>query len=211
MSSKVCSGTTKIQILLSVVSIIVLLITIDTALDKTKKRTQNQVQPILTSVLPSFADRFPENQLIYDMMQLSADIFKINETVSPKESISNPKYHFEHWLQANFSTTSMIVTFQNDLQEDDDGDERASFSYGNDNGKVPVVIFRGTDNIQDWLVDVNAVLEPSKFSNAPEDVEIHKGFQDALFEQNVVQDIEQRVLDICGEDGQVYVTGHSLG
>ena len=102
-------------------------------------------------------------------------------------------------------------------------------SKSNSTAIIPVIVFRGTDNIEDWMKDVDHKLVKSKFINAPSDVKIHHGFQNALFQKqnhddgtaaaaasvaaaiHIVQDIEMKIVDLIGEDGELIVTGHSLG
>lgn len=143
-----------------------------------------------------FPDVFPDRNLVLELIQLCFDIFCVkNNVTTPEEAISNPKFQYEDWIKPHFSTTCMIVSFQ------EDGSSR-----------VPVVIFRGSDDRDDYEVDFNIPFDKSKFSNAPSDVKIHRGFQNALFDQNVVQDIEKKILNILGDNGHnVIVTGHSLG
>lgn len=146
--------------------------------------------------LEFFPDIFPNRNLVLDLMQLCVDIFGVNKNGrTAQEAISNPKFQYEDWIQPKFSTTCMIVSFE------EEGSSR-----------VPVVVFRGSDDLDDYKVDFDIPLEKSKFTNAPSDVKVHRGFQDALFDQDVVQDIEKKILDILGETGEnVIVTGHSLG
>lgn len=147
-----------------------------------------------------FADVIPERNLVFDMMQLSADIFEVAKDKTPEEAISNPKFKLEHWIEAKVSTTAMIVSFQKEA------DRKAG------NITVPVVVFRGSNDLDDYGVDMKVIKEKSRFTNAPSDVKLHKGFQDALFDQGVVQDIENMILNMTtGKDGEVFLTGHSLG
>jgi hypothetical protein len=139
----------------------------------------------------SVKDSFPDRNFVLDMMQLSADIFEVKNNL-PEEAISNPKFEVKLWINAKFSTEAMIVTSK----------EENSTAF---------VIFKGSDNFDDWLVNINIKLEKSKFTNAPVSVEVHRGFQDALFDQDIVGEIEDKVLELVGEDGKVIFTGHSLG
>lgn len=145
-------------------------------------------------VASSFADTFPDKSLVLDLMQLSKDIYSVDEEgVLPADAISDPKFEELFWLEAEFSTEVMIVGSQDDQNF------------------PPVVVFRGSEERDDWLVNANIVLDKSKFQNAPDLVEVHRGFQNALFDQDVVGVIEEKVLELVGESGQVIVTGHSLG
>ncbi len=155
----------------------------------------------LTSPLtsPLFADTFPERNLVLDMMQLCADVFKVGGGITPQDAISNPKFQFELWIHASFSTTGMIVSAAHDT------------GARNKTTITPIIVFRGSDSIQDWIVDLDVEMETSKFPNAPSDVMCHKGFQDALFDQDVISNIEGKIVELIGEEGNVIFTGHSLG
>jgi len=176
---------------------------------------------------------FPDRNLVFDMMQLSADIFDMEKESSPADAITNPKYKLELFIKANFSTHAMVVTERHDEDEgynkddnqvDYDHDQdffkntfhsisNTTSTLKNNTKKTCIVVYRGSDEIADWLVDLNIKLEKSKFVNAPQDVMVHRGFQDALFGQNITDIVENKVLELIGEDGdgEVIVTGHSLG
>jgi hypothetical protein len=139
----------------------------------------------------AFANTFPDKNLVANLMQLSQDIFKVKNGVSPQDAISNPNYESKFWIEASFSTEAMIVT-------------------ANDNTK-PIIVFRGSEEREDWEVNLNFPTEKSEFVNAPDSVKIHRGFHSALFDQNVVSTLESKVLELIGTDGDVIVTGHSLG
>lgn len=148
------------------------------------------------SKLGSFSNIFPDRNLVLDMIQLSRDIYHVDfENGVPPEDAIDPEFQYEDWIEPDFSTVAMIVTFQEE-----------------DSSTVPVIIFRGSDEPDDWRVNLDSKLVKSEFTNAPNDVEVHQGFQSALFDQNVVQDIEEKVLNLVGENGgNIIVTGHSLG
>ncbi len=175
---------------------------------------------------------FPDRHLVLDLMQLSADIFAMddgNGNDSPADAITNPKYQLELFIKANFSTHAMIVTPQQqvggfDVDGIDGGDEISSSS--STTRKTCIIVYRGSDDINDWLVDLNIELEKSEFINAPDDVMVHRGFQNALFGQNITGMVEDKVLELCGGGGEssngageaeteaeaeIIVTGHSLG
>lgn len=142
---------------------------------------------------PCFSDVILDKHFVLDMMELCFDIFEVTNDVTPQEVISNTKFKFEQYYKAEFSTVAMLVTFQR----------------GNET--IPVVIFRGSVSFDDWMVDMDTRMEESKFTNAPSGVMVHRGFQDALFNQNIVQDIEAKIIDMIGRNADIMVTGHSLG
>lgn len=73
-------------------------------------------------------------------------------------------------------------------------------------GEVAVLVFRGTANFQDWLIDLNAVpIQLKKYRN----IKVHKGFWDAY--AHCMEDIEEKVNAHVPSDMPLYITGHSLG
>ena len=78
--------------------------------------------------------------------------------------------------------------------------------------KTPIVVFRGSQDVDDWATNIKAEPVKAEFEGAPAGVKIHKGFHDGMFGGNVVNDIEERVLKILGKKFKsVIVTGYSLG
>ena len=74
-----------------------------------------------------------------------------------------------------------------------------------------VVCFRGTQQIRDWITNVNAqtqpILDPNPTGNGGEIGSMHKGFHDAY--KSVEEAVNQRLAGT--EDLPLYITGHSLG
>ena len=68
-----------------------------------------------------------------------------------------------------------------------------------------VIVFRGNDDIKDWLANFTAITEAGPFvdSNA------HKGFQDAL--EPAVQELNQTLNKFGAETKKIWITGHSFG
>ena len=126
-------------------------------------------------------------------MQLSRDIHFIKGDVSASDAISDPKFELVLWLEAEFSTGVMIVRSREDRD------------------LPPIVVFRGSEKLDDWKVNLNLKMDQSKFENAPKSVKVHRGFQNALFDQNIVRKVEKKICELVGESGEVIVTGHSLG
>ena len=162
---------------------------------------QNRLRHLQDS--PSFpsADTFPDRHLVLDMMQLSNDIYDVDEKgLPPSDAITDPKFEIQFWLQADFSTEVMIVT-------------TTSTSLYDSPKPLIAVVFRGSEEIDDWLVNGNIITEPSEFINAPDSVRIHQGFQGALFDQGIVDIVEAKILNLIKRmgDSEVVITGHSLG
>lgn len=155
--------------------------------------------------LAPFVDIFPDKSLVVDVGQLSRDIATVDDEgdFDPPASITNPKFKFVSWIQAEKVTEIMIVKSQEE-DDNDDGDSESSSS-------MVVVIFRGTEDTDDWIADAKIIKDPSKFVNAPDDVKIHRGFQNALFDEDIMGQVEAKVIELVGEEGEVFITGHSLG
>jgi hypothetical protein len=162
-----------------------------------------------------FANQFPSKYVIKDLAQLSSDIYSVDgQGKTPQEAITDKsKWDFKYWLEAAYSTEAMIVKGK---------------STGN-----TVVVFRGSEELDDFLSVANILQERSRFTNAPWRVKIHQGFQGPLtdtnkmkievppcnqnscttstFNGNVVSRLEAEVLNHVGQNGEVTITGHSLG
>lgn len=77
--------------------------------------------------------------------------------------------------------------------------------------KVRDVVFislRGTQNLYDWLVNLNA-RQSRAFANTEWDIYFHKGFHRAA--ASCMYEIHSEIVRRYGEECTVYVAGHSLG
>jgi hypothetical protein len=178
-----------------------------------RNNAKSKPQTKSLSLSNSFADTFPDKHLVLDMVHLSRDIYSVDEGVEPKDAISNPKFKFQYWIETEKSTEAMIVTYETEKESKVDKEVETSSS-------PIVVIFRGTEDYQDMKTDASLILAKNKFVNAPETVKIHSGFQHALFgdgdtddstHRDVIHSLEDQVLNLVGESGEVVITGHSLG
>jgi len=68
-----------------------------------------------------------------------------------------------------------------------------------------VIVFRGNDDIKDWLANFTAITETGPFA----DSNAHKGFQDVL--ESVAQDLTQIIYQFGGKSKNIWITGHSFG
>lgn len=164
------------------------------------------VSVLLGSSTPTpFADIFPDKHLVIDMMQLSQIIYHVGKDDDDNyQDTIGPKFKLLQWIDAEFSAELMIVTYDDEESDDD------FFVLQ----KAPIVVFRGTesDDIQDPLINIDAGKEKSNFINAPDEVRVHRGFQNFVFNDNVAAQIEETVLDMNGgPEGEVIFSGHSLG
>lgn len=77
------------------------------------------------------------------------------------------------------------------------------FVMGNDTDII--CIFRGSDRMEDWFANFQAVLDPGPLNGTL----VHEGFQDALFPAVIAV---TNAIDIIGVGGRrIWVSGHSLG
>lgn len=68
-----------------------------------------------------------------------------------------------------------------------------------------VVVFRGSDDINDWFANFQAVRDPGPLTKT----KAHEGFQDALF-PSVIQ-VTNAIDGMLDNNQRIWVTGHSLG
>lgn len=149
-----------------------------------------------TATTTPFADIFPDKNLVLDLVRLNVDIYNVDKIYEdPKDAISNDKFKMMQFIRAEVSTEVMVLSC--------DTDETYT--------SKPIVVFRGTEDFQDAMADGKLTRVKSKFVNAPEDVFIHRGFQKALFDEDIVGQVEEKILEMAGESGEVIISGHSLG
>jgi hypothetical protein len=75
-----------------------------------------------------------------------------------------------------------------------------------------VIVFQETEDIQDWLINFDSILESANFPGADDSIMLHSGFREAVLDNNVAQRLEEALLtlDPSGTPS-VKITGHSLG
>lgn len=74
--------------------------------------------------------------------------------------------------------------------------------------KVVFISLRGTQQLYDWLVNLNAS-KSRPDANVDVDIYFHKGFHRAV--ASCMHEIHSQILQRFGSGNTVYVTGHSLG
>lgn len=81
--------------------------------------------------------------------------------------------------------------------------------------KYVAVVYAGSDNINDWIRDLDIALTPFGPKNNPiePDIKVHKGFNNAVFEYGVYDRILKAVSDVLKKHPtyRIITTGHSLG
>nr|VFJ92081.1 MAG: Lipase (class 3) [Candidatus Kentron sp. LFY] len=83
-----------------------------------------------------------------------------------------------------------------------DIDTQCFVMFDNDN---IVVVFRGSEDLKDWLANFQAVYDPGPFR----ETKAHEGFQDALFPS--VMSLTNLIDSAGPANKRIWVTGHSLG
>jgi len=73
-----------------------------------------------------------------------------------------------------------------------------------DHDKI-VIVFRGNDDIKDWLANFTAITEAGPFA----DSNAHKGFQDVL--EPAAKELNQILHRFSAETKKIWITGHSFG
>lgn len=75
--------------------------------------------------------------------------------------------------------------------------------------RMMIISFRGTQQPQDWLTDINAWHTTFPYGNKETDIRVHKGFMNAY--RSVRGDILAHLTKSKDEWDSVFVCGHSLG
>jgi len=68
-----------------------------------------------------------------------------------------------------------------------------------------VVVFRGSNSLEDWFANFQAVYDPGPLNNT----KAHEGFQDSLFP--AVIGITNLLDNVFSKNNKIWITGHSLG
>ena len=151
-----------------------------------------------TNTRPPFSpDALPDKDLVWDTVELNRVIYDVNDE-KPASDVLNeelPKFELIQWIDAGISLEAMIVT------------SRCT---------PPIVVFRGSEDAEDWAVNAHFDLQKLTFVNAPPDVEVHQGFQLAVTQplitgRSVLEEVGETLVNLVGVSGEVVITGHSLG
>jgi hypothetical protein len=212
----------------------------DVVLQQQRKGTlRKNIQSLVSSTTPSYSDSFPDKYLVKNLVTLSHDIYNIDGTgnldgnediVTPSMILSGDEWEFQFWIEAQDGTEAMIIQEKQQQQQ-----QQQQQSAQHDRRKT-IIIFRGTDGSNDWWTNAEFFKRESKFVNAEEDVEVHGGFQESLFDyqsievmdstlgaqlqwSSVIELLEQKIMELTilsemeesATSADIYITGHSLG
>lgn len=165
--------------------------------------------PSLRNLLSPFGDTFPDKFKAFTMIGLSYHIYDIVEGGGNfVEALSildvTPHYYYE----GPSSTEALIVTSNNEVD------------------KYVALVFRGTEDATDAVVDADVFQDPMPAITVPDDVYVHSGFKRVLYDDVYGEDtnetmlsyqkIEQELMKVVNDEtfnlnGEIYITGHSLG
>jgi len=151
-----------------------------------------------------------------------------NEWPTPSETYSmifqsKGIYDYQGWdLPGVVDTNSYLVHYSKQAEYSTDCGVTTSKNLGSPvwplDDDVITVVFRGSEELDDWVVDADFDLVPCVIPGCPSNARVHTGFQDALFEnEDVIYELEDVVKGILnnpefeGDKSRIYVTGHSLG
>ena len=145
-----------------------------------------------------FADQFPDQSISHDLVKLCYAMGTTSNTI-PDDNVLPPNFTTHYYVdKASTDTQAMIVT--------------------SDVNNYIAIVFRATEqgNLDDWKTNLDFSLERSKIPGSLSSVKLHEGFQGALIRNGLASDLENEVMDLLSDsslnlNGQVYITGHSMG
>jgi predicted lipase len=144
----------------------------------------------------TYADEFSNQELVLQVAKLSKEVYNIKGTTTPEEAISDETCKVLLWLEASRGTEALVAKLSSNSL---------------------AVIFRGSEDIEDWLTNLNKTLDESKIVDGSPDpaVRLHRGFQNALFENDAANTIEETLMKALEDDAslskEIVLSGHSLG
>lgn len=165
-----------------------------------------------------FPDIIPDKYFTRSLVTIARDIFYVysgdivsKDTIEAKFRPEFGQWKLKYFLTADDGTDAMVVK-----------------STGWGGSEKTAIVFRGSQEIKDWVTNFHFFLEQSKFPHAPPGVEVHGGFQESLVieqEMTVVTEtenaktivgrvgsiLEQEALRAMGDSDELIVTGISLG
>lgn len=152
----------------------------------------------------SFPDEFPLSYMALQMLILAKGIYSVTlENIL--ERLTYQPYNLKYFKETAFSTDAGVITtkeggYQGSLEKD-----------------IIVAVFRGSEEIDDWVVNFDFDLIQCVIPGCPDGAKLHSGFQDSLFDnEDVIYDVENAIMELIDSDldldtSTVYVAGHSLG
>lgn len=170
---------------------------------------------ISEGIVPDIRNEFPSPERVKEMATLSALVYSINSTEAVSSIIPDDQYKVLKWIDEG--STEVLITQKRD-----------------ENNKELTVTFRGSEEIQDWIVNANFLKvpfgsplysipidnmympQPDNIANDPkvEPILVHRGFNDVFLVYKEILDYlktEQEKEENSSFVSTLYVAGHSLG
>ena len=181
-------------------------------------RTISIFSVIILATAASFQDEIPSKFMVREMADLSKSIYHAEDMergTSPIDALGPQKdrWDFKLYLDAEDGTQAWIL--------------KSKSSWSGSTQKV-AIIFRGTDDREDWFTNLEMNRDVNQFQNAPANVELHAGFQESIFDKqgisvisadkteshyssSVKEIITTRIVPLLSDTNQLWTAGHSLG
>lgn len=155
----------------------------------------------LTAIVDWNSDEQMEGNMSDRRLSSFSDTFL--DPMETKKLLSLATSAFGPTLTAGF-------TLEYDLNEDATSTQ-AKLVTSDATGEA-VIVFQETQDIQDWLINFDSILESAAFPGADDSIKLHSGFREAVLDNNVAERLDDALmaLDPSGT-GSVKITGHSLG
>lgn len=171
----------------------------------------------LTSSSDDESMEIPGHQEVLELSELTDKILLIDSSTPPDAVIPSPKYKVHLWIEAEFSTEFIVLT-QHPPTRDNIFANPADTSQQQETEKDKlIVMFRGSENLDDWLANLNIMLETAKFQGSPQNVKVHRGYQNALYQEDIPARIEDTIFSLFNDtslnlpSNEVLLSGHSQG
>jgi len=150
-----------------------------------------------------FPNEFPAPAETYALISVSKGIYSFEEV----GDYTGTDWEAHYAKKTDFSTEAAVATSNNGGNQEYPVDD-----------DIIAVIFRGTEELDDWVVDFDFELVSCVIPGCPDGAKVHSGFSDSLFDnENIIYEVEDAVKSILddsefqGDKSTIYVTGHSLG
>lgn len=152
----------------------------------------------------SFTDEFPLPYMALQMLVLAKVIYAVTEDNVDNFTVGKP-YNIKYYKETDFSTDAGVLTTKR-------GGHQGSLEK-----EIIVAVFRGSEEIDDWVVNFDFDLRQCVIPGCPDGAKLHSGFQDSLFDnEDIIYEIENAIMELIDSDldldrSTVYLSGHSLG
>jgi len=165
----------------------------------------NAIASLRTRLLQEvyFPNEFPTPAETHAVVSLSKGVYSIEEV----GGYNGTNWEAHYAKKADYSTEVAVATSNNGGNQEYPLDD-----------DIIAVVFRGSEEVDDWVVDFDFQLVSCVIPGCPSGAKVHNGFQDSLFDnEDIIYEVEDAIKSILddsefqGDKSRIYVTGHSLG